>query len=213
MLKSMIVILATQGLYDVDLRVHLHGDPKLPAAHPDSALPLTRKASSRSLRGQTTNMKLTDEPARQPINKIKVYLDCLLLTALIDTGSSISVLSLVLRTRLSKVLLSPSGLLLKSAFNTIHIALATVAAHLLINSIYYPFEFGVLFESSHDVTLGRVNDELLLSYKPNYDLAFEVFAANKPIICCKQYHYSCMIYLPCEPDDPHFLFPEGDTRP
>lgn len=142
--------------------------------------------------GRTANMELTKEPSRQPRNIIIAYLNRLLLTALIDTSSSISVLSLSLCKRLNKVLLPPRGLLLRSAFNTITTPLATATARLLINSLCYPFEFRVLFETSHDVILGCdflkennaivdcVNNELLSSDKPSYDVALDGFATSNP---------------------------------
>lgn len=112
-----------------------------------------------------------------------VHLDSSFLPALIDTGSSISVLSLSLCRRLKKVLLPPQGPVLKSAFNNISVPLASATARLYINSLCYPFEFRVLSDSSHDIILGLdflkenyavidcVNDQLLLSDKPIYDVA------------------------------------------
>lgn len=100
-------------------------------------------------------MESTKLPARQPRNKIVVYLDNFLLPPLRDAGSSISVLSLALFRRLNKVLLPPSGLLLRSALNTINTPLATAKTRLFINNICCPLSF-VLFPNVPMMSYGAV---------------------------------------------------------
>lgn len=51
-LVSMVITMpAAQSLHDADLRIHIHADPKLPAALPDSDPSLVRKTGSRDSRG------------------------------------------------------------------------------------------------------------------------------------------------------------------
>lgn len=83
-----------------------------------------------------------------------VNIDGCLFPALIDTGSSISILSLTICKRLKKVLLPPEGPVLKSAFNTLAAPIANCTARLLIGNQMYIVDFRVLSLASHDIILG-----------------------------------------------------------
>lgn len=75
----------------------------------------------------------------------------------------------------------PQGPVLRSAFKSITTPIASATARIIINDTWYPSEFRVLSQSSHDIILGcdflmdneaiidYVNGELFLSELPRYD--------------------------------------------
>lgn len=106
-----------------------------------------------------------------------LIIDGLLTSVLVDTGSSISVISLSICKRLRKVL-PPQGPVLRSTFNAISAPTAAATSRFVVNGASYPTEFPALTESSHDVILrygflsnneaviGYVRNEILLLWQP-----------------------------------------------
>lgn len=121
-------------------------------------------------------------PPNLPQNQVSLMIDGFYTSDLVDTGTSVSVISLSLCKRLRKVLLPPQEPSLQSAFNRISTPMASVTARLFLNGTCYPFEFRVISESSHDIILGcdllmenealidYIHDELLLTVSPVYDV-------------------------------------------
>lgn len=126
---------------------------------------------------------MTKAPPNFPPNHIILFIGGLLTPALVDIGSSISVLSLSLCKRLRKVLLPSKGSVPRSAFNGVSVPIEAAVGRLLVDGILYPAEFRVLPESSHDIILGSdffseneavidfIPNEILLSEETCYDIA------------------------------------------
>lgn len=104
-------------------------------------------------RGRTANTAMGKDPLPQPQNKIMINIDGFLIPALINKGSSMSILLLSIYKHLKKVLLPPQEPLLKSAFNTTA-SIANCSIRLLIGNLIYVVDFRILSLSSHDVILG-----------------------------------------------------------
>lgn len=119
-------------------------------------------------------------PPELPRNHVSITIDGFYISALVVTGSCISVLSLSLCRRLRKVLLPRQGPVFPFSFNSMSSPIASATSRLIINGTCYPCEFRVFKESSHEVILGcdflvqneaiidYVYDELLLSEGSSY---------------------------------------------
>lgn len=177
--------------------------------------------------GASADIEMTKEPPNVPRNQIKVIFDGRLTPALVDTGSSICVLSLAIRRRLGKVLLPSQGPLVRFAFNAISTPLASTTARLIINGACYPSELRELAESSHRVILGcdflveneavigYIRNEILLSDEARHGMVVlrifpKLYVASDTTVMSQSTLYVCLVGNSVSPSE-ILLEPRKDT--